>query len=370
MGNCNVSSDVMSALEDFSLPADLGFGELKVPIMYRADFRDGTWQPGELSRYANIELDPAAKVLHYAQGVFEGMKAYRVGEGRANFFRPLENLKRLNRSSARMCMIEVPEEVFMEGIGLITAYSEPFIPSGSGESLYLRPFLIGTKSNLGIGLSDSFSFIVISSPSAIYHAGHMKIQIEREACRAARGGTGAAKTGGNYAAALQSARNAQGRGYDQSLWLDPVEMKYIEELSGMNLFVLWDRVLHTPVLNGSFLAGITRDSIIQLARHRGIEVLERDIPIQEALDGIRSGAVSEVFACGTAAIVSPVSVIADADDTAYELGKVDELAADLRQSLLAIQECRAEDPFGWILQVDKKYYPENTKLVAPGVCQT
>lgn len=359
MGNYRISSDVLPALDSFSLTDNLGFGELKVPIMYRADFSEGVWQTGELLKYGNIELDPASKVLHYAQEVFEGLKAYRVGEGRANFFRPLENLKRMNLSAQRMCMIDVPEDVYMDGLGLVTAYSEPFIPKGSGESLYLRPFLIGTKSNLGMGISDTFTFIVISSPSAIYHAGNMKVQIERDACRAARGGTGAAKTGGNYAAALQSARNVQSRGYDQSLWLDPIEMKYIEELSGMNLFFLIDGVLHTPVLNGSFLAGITRDSIIALAKHRGIEVVERDIAIQEVLDGIGSGAVSEVFACGTAAIVSPVSLIADADETAYELPQVDQLAAELRQSLLAIQEGRAPDPFGWTMDIEEKYYPES-----------
>jgi len=206
-------------------------------------------------------------------------------------------------------------------------------------------------------VSDTFTFMVIASPSDIYHAGHMKIQIEREACRAARGGTGAAKTGGNYAASLQSAQNVQRRGYDQSLWLDPIEMKYIEELSGMNFFILQNGELHTPKLNGSFLAGITRDSIISLARHKGITVVERDIPIQEVLTGIQSGAVSEIFACGTAAIVSPVSVIADADGTNYTVEKVDELAATLRQSLLAIQERRETDPFSWSIEVDKKYSP-------------
>ncbi|MGB2271576.1 MAG: branched-chain amino acid aminotransferase [Pseudomonadales bacterium] len=358
MGNYQISSDVLPTLADFSLPEELGFGEVKVPIMYRADFANGEWQTAQLTPYGKIELDPAAKVLHYAQEVFEGLKAYKVGDGRPNFFRPLENLKRMNRSAERMCMIEIPEDIYMDGISLMTAYSEPFIPNGSGKSLYLRPFLIGTRSNLGMGVSDTFTFMVIASPSTIYHAGHMKIQIEREACRAARGGTGAAKTGGNYAAALQSAQNVQRRGYDQSLWLDPVEMKYIEELSGMNFFILQNGELHTPVLNGSFLAGITRDSILSLARHQGLTVIERDIPIQEVLTGIQSGAVSEIFACGTAAIVSPVSLIADADGTTYEVKKVDELAATLRQSLLAIQERREVDPFSWTAMVDNQYYPE------------
>ncbi len=357
MGNYHISSDVLPTLAKFSLPDELGFGEVKVPIMYRADFANGAWQTAELTPYANIELDPAAKVLHYAQEVFEGLKAYKVGDGRPNFFRPLENLKRMNRSAERMCMIEIPEDIYMDGIGLMTAYSEPFIPNGSGKSLYLRPFLIGTRSNLGMGISDTFTFMVIASPSTIYHAGHMKIQIEREACRAARGGTGAAKTGGNYAAALQSAQNVQRRGYDQSLWLDPIEMKYIEELSGMNFFILQNGELHTPILNGSFLAGITRDSIIALARHQGITVVERDIPIQEVLTGIQSGAVSEIFACGTAAIVSPVSLIADADGTTYEVQEVDALAATLRKTLLAIQERREVDPFSWTEEVAEKYKP-------------
>ena len=357
MANYHISSDVLPTLAEFSLPDELGFGEIKIPIMYRADYADGKWQPAKLTPYANIEIDPAAKVLHYAQEVFEGLKAYKVGDGPANFFRPLENLKRMNLSSARMCMIEIPEDIYMDGIGLMTAYSEAFIPNGSGKSLYLRPFLIGTRSNLGMGVSDTFTFMVIASPSDIYHAGHMKIQIEREACRAARGGTGAAKTGGNYAASLQSAQNVQRRGYDQSLWLDPIEMKYIEELSGMNFFILQNGELHTPQLNGSFLAGITRDSIISLARHKGITVVERDIPIQEVLTGIQSGAVSEIFACGTAAIVSPVSVIADADGTNYAVNKVDDLAATLRQSLLAIQEQREADPFSWTEKVAEHYSP-------------
>lgn len=356
MTDYSIDPQVSSILSSFSLPEKLGFGEVKVPIMYRADYADGIWKSGNLLPYGNIEIDPAAKVLHYAQEVFEGLKAYKIGENPANFFRPLENLKRINLSSKRMCMIDIPENIWMDGISLMTAYSESFIPNESGNSLYLRPFLIGTKSNLGMGISDSFTFIVIASPSTIYHAGNMKIQIERAACRAARGGTGAAKTGGNYAAALLSAQNVQRRGYDQSLWLDPIEMKYIEELSGMNFFIFQNNELHTPKLNDSFLAGITRDSLITLAKHKGIDVIERDIPIQEVLNGIESGAVNEVFACGTAAIVSPISVIADADGTAYNIKNVDCIADELRSSLLAIQERRERDPFNWTELIKNSYY--------------
>jgi len=354
-----IHSDTEKVLADFSVPQQLGFGEVKVPIMYRADYLDGEWVSAQLQPYGPIELDPAAKVLHYAQEVFEGMKAYRVEgaiETSPNFFRPLENLERMNRSADRMCMINVPESIFMDGICSITSYAEPFIPSHSGESLYLRPFLIGTKANLGMGTSNSFIFVVIASPSAIYHAGNMRVQIEREGCRAARGGTGAAKTGGNYAAALESAKRVQERGYDQSLWLDPIEMTNIEELSGMNFFVELDGALHTPMLNGSFLAGVTRDSIVKLARHKGVEVVERDLPISEVLSAIESGKATEAFACGTAAIVAPISLIADADGKEYVLKNVDSVAAMLRAELLAIQEGRAVDPCGWVVPLEVGQY--------------
>lgn len=368
MSRYSIHPDTKKALSTFSVPEDLGFGAVKVPIMYRADYLDGHWVSAELQPYGPIELDPAAKVLHYAQEVFEGLKAYKVDgaidPNRANFFRPLENLARMNRSADRMCMISVPESIYMDGISSVTAFSEPFIPNCSGESLYLRPFLIGTKSNLGMGVSNSFIFIVIASPSAIYHSGNMRVQIERAGCRAARGGTGAAKTGGNYAAALQSAKQVQARGYDQSLWLDPINMENIEELSGMNFFVELDGALHTPVLNGSFLAGVTRDSIVALARYQGIEVIERDLPIAEVIEAIQSGRATEAFACGTAAIVAPISLIADADGTEYKLQNVDNVAAKLRGDLLAIQEGRAEDPFGWVMPLDSAYYPSAELSVA------
>lgn len=355
MSNYSIDPVVFDALDAFELPEKLGFGRVKSPVMYRANCVDGEWQPGEVSLYGPISIDPAAKVLHYAQEVFEGLKAYRVGDGAPNFFRPLKNQQRLAFSARRMVMPEVPPEVFMEGISLITGLSERFIPTKTGESLYLRPFLIGMTGELGMAPSSEYAFMVIASPSEAYHAGHMRVLIEREGCRAAVGGTGAAKTGGNYAAATLSAKRTQARGYHQSLWLDPVERKNVEELSGMNLFALIDGKLHTPKLTPTFLEGITRDSIIDLARHLGHEVVERTIPIEELLQDIRAGRCTEVFACGTAAIVSPVSVIADSDDTAYELPAVDQLAAQLRSKLLQIQEGRCEDPFDWIVELEDQY---------------
>ena len=357
MADLYIDPSIDTLLNNFTMPDQLGFGVVKSPVMYRADFANGEWQQGQLLPYGPIEIDPAAKVLHYAQEVFEGQKAYCVSSERAQFFRPLENMKRLNRSCERMEMQTVSERVFMEGISTVTAYSEKLIPRCSGESLYLRPFLFGTQSNLGMGVSDTFVFMVIASPSAIYHSGNMRVLIERDACRAARGGTGAAKTGGNYAAALQSARRTQAKGFDQSLWLDPANMRDIEELSGMNFFALIGNELHTPRITGSFLSGITRDSIITLAKSQGVTVVERDMPINELLPQIRNGECVEAFACGTAAIVSPISVIADADGQEYQLAQVDQTAAELRSALLALQEGRAEDPFGWTQPIADEFYP-------------
>ena len=356
MSNFSIDPVVFDALASFKTPEQLGFGRVKSPVMYRANCIDGEWQAGEVGLYAPISVDPAAKVLHYAQEVFEGLKAYRVGERKPNFFRPLKNQQRMAFSARRMVMPEVPPEVFMEGISAITGLSKDLIPVKSGESLYLRPFLIGMTGELGMAPSSEYAFLVIASPSQAYHAGHMKVLIEREGCRAAVGGTGAAKTGGNYAAATLSAKRTQARGYHQSLWLDPVKRENVEELSGMNLFALIDGELHTPELTPTFLEGITRDSVIDLAKHLGHQVVERTIPIEELLQDIRNGRCTEVFACGTAAIISPVSVIADADDTAYELPQVDDLAATLRSRLLDIQERRSEDPFGWVVELEDEYY--------------
>ena len=340
---------------------NLGFGKVFAPIMYRADYSNGQWGDGSIVEYGVVEIDPAAKVLHYAQSAFEGLKAYSAQPDKVpNFFRPEKNLERLNRSTDRSCMPEVPAHLFYEGIHAMTQLCESLIPSKSGQSLYLRPFIYGTQAELGMAVSDSYTFLVMASPSDVYHSGDMRLLVERNSCRSVKGGTGSVKVGANYLMALQSARRIKSMGFDQSLWLDPVNMTNVEELSGMNLFFVVNGKIITPELNESFLPGVTRDSIIQLARHLGYDLTERTVTIEEVLPLIEAGDCTEVFSCGTAAIVSSVCCIGDGfdDNTTYDLPAEHPVAQQLRKELLAIQEGSAEDVLGWIVPVDRKYLPK------------
>ncbi|MBW2942644.1 branched-chain amino acid aminotransferase [Zhongshania aquimaris] len=341
-----IASGVLPVLKQFTLPEALGFGRVMAPIMYRAQFRNGGWQAAQVLPYEAISIDPAAKVLHYAQEVFEGLKAYRHSDNNVSLFRPLENWKRFNRSADRMCMPAVPESIFMDGVSAVSSLMAKHIPAKPGQSLYLRPFMIGVDASLGLAASLDNDFYVIASPSEVYQQGSFKVMIERQDCRAALGGTGNVKVGGNYAAALAAGRRVQAAGFDQSLWLDPAEHRYIEELSGMNVFALINGALHTPSLSGSILPGITRDSVLQLARLSGVEVIERSIDINELLEAVVSGECSEVFACGTAAVITPISIIADGD-IRYEFKAGNPFATQLHTLLTDIQEGRGEDVFNW-----------------------
>ncbi|MFV8783816.1 branched-chain amino acid aminotransferase [Microbulbifer sp. SA54] len=346
-----IQPEAIASLRGFELPERLGFGTVMAPVMFRARFQDGRWSDGELIPYGPLALDPAAKVLHYAQTCFEGMKAYRNGS-RVRLFRPERNAARMAHSARRLCMPPVTESLFLDGVRTMAAYCANLIPASSGESLYIRPFLIGTQPDLSVTASRAYEFYVIASPSEAYHAGNMRLWIEREDSRAAVGGTGDAKVGGNYAASLLSVSRLKERGYDQSLWLNPGNRHTVDELSGMNFFAVMDGALHTPALNGSILEGITRDSILTLARELGLEVHERDIDIDDLLKLVESGTCSEAFACGTAAIVSPISELGD-DERRYRLKQAPGPVAErLRAALLDIQEGRADDRFGWMQAVD------------------
>ena len=345
---------LQSLVDCFELPEKIGFGNVMVPVMYKAEYCNGQWSEGEMLPYGPISLDPAAKVLHYAAEVFEGLKAYWVDSTTPQLFRPECNFQRLNASAERMCMPALPEALFMNGICSVTRLCQTLIPRKSGTSLYLRPFMIATEPDLSMSVSSRYAFYVIASPSEVYHAGSMKVLVERRSSRAAHGGVGAAKTGGNYAAALQAGHRCVEQGYDQILWLNSRRPDVIDELSGMNFFAVMDGTLHTPTLNGSILPGITRASLLTLAAHMGLKVYEREMNINDLFELMASGTCTEAFACGTAAIISPISLIGDADGKCCPLMLKDDaesLALTLRERLLNIQEGRVEDPFGWIVPV-------------------
>ncbi|TLY67663.1 MAG: branched-chain amino acid aminotransferase [Gammaproteobacteria bacterium] len=351
MSDHDIAPGVPAALERFVLPEKLGFGAVNAPVMFSAEWRDGQWQRGTLLPYGPIEVWPGSRALQYAELIFEGLKAYKVGQPRPNLFRAADNCRRMERSAKRLSMPLVPETLFSQGIEAVTRACAPFIPGRSGHSLYLRPFLYGTESGYMLRNSHSFRFMVIANPVESYATGAPTVAIERSEVRAARGGIGAAKAAANYAASLRASSAALERGHTVALWLDAAEHRYIQELSGMNFFAVIDGELHTPELDGAILPGITRDSLLTLARHLGYVVHERAIEIDELLSQIEDRHCSELFACGTAAIVMPIAALAEPDERAYRPARTDEVASRLRAALLAIQERRAPDPFGWTREV-------------------
>lgn len=347
MSAYDIDPGVRAAIADFKLPERLGFGDINAPVMFEADWRDGAWQRGRLRPYGPIEVWPGSRALQYAELVFEGLKAYRVERSRPNLFRADANCRRMMRSAARLSMPTVPEELFFQGITAVTQACSEIMPTQSGRSLYLRPFLYGTESGYMLRNSRTFRFMVIANPVEAYASGAMKVTIERAEVRAAFGGIGEAKAAANYAASLRASNAAVVSGRTVALWLDGSEHRYLQELSGMNIFAVMNGELHTPELDGAILPGITRDSLLTLARSLGYQVHERRIALDEVLEGIGSGCCSELFACGTAAIVSGIALLADGDGREYVLSQTDVVAKRLRESLLAIQERRAPDPFGW-----------------------
>lgn len=347
MSDYDIDPGVPEAIERFELPETLGFGPVEAPVMFEAEWRDGRWERGRLLPYGPIELLPGARALQYGELVFEGMKAYRVGQSRPNFFRPDANCRRLQRSASRMSMAAVPEALFFQGISAVANACSSIMPTQSGRSLYLRPFLFGTESGYMLRNSRTFRFMVIGNPVETYASGSMQVVIERAEVRATVGGLGEAKASANYAASLRASNAAVAQGRTVALWLDGSEHRYLQELSGMNIIVVLDGELHTPELDGAILAGITRDSLLVLARSLGLKVHERRISLDEVLEGIESGRCAEMFACGTAAIVAPIAVLAEVDGREYQLRQTDVVAKHLREALLAIQERRAPDPFGW-----------------------
>ena len=309
------------------------------------------WQNHRVEAYGPISLDPAAAVLHYAQEVFEGMKAYRHDDGSIYTFRPQANAARMNKSAHRMALPALDEQVFIESLEQLVAVDRAWVPAGEGEALYLRPFMFATEAFLGVRPAKETSYRVIASPAGNYFGGELKpvrIWVSRDYNRSAPGGTGAAKTGGNYAGSLLPQQQAAEKGCDQVLFLDPMHDNAIEELGGMNVFLVTnDGRLLTPALTGTILEGITRSSVIQLAKDRGLTVEERRITLDEWERGVEAGTITEVFACGTAAVITPIGELVDGEKIIASTG-TGEVTQAIREELLGIQTGRVEDRHGWM----------------------
>ena len=340
-------SDVADLLAAYELPDKLTFGTELAPVMYRAEYLDGAWQPGSLVPFADIPVNPAATALQFGQQAFEGMKAYRGADARPLLFRPEMNWRRFVRSAERLLMPPVPADLFADALSLLATSLAHVIPGGRGQSLYLRPTMFGLDPHFAVKGSDRFLFVTIASPSDAYFSQAIRVLIERDNCRAASGGTGAVKVGGNYAASLLANQQCIERGFDQSLWLDPDARQNIEELSAMNFMAVIDGALHSPAPSGSLLEGVTRDSLLHLAEHIGIEAKSATMPVAELLRDIEAGRCTELFACGTGAIVVPIKAIGDVDGSEWVLPEIGNVSTMLRDALLDIQAGSAEDVFGW-----------------------
>ena len=340
---------VTDLLKKYRLPERIPFGTELAPVMFRADYRNGTWNSGELVPFGPVPVNPASTALQFAQQAFEGMKAYRSAGKSPVLFRPNLNWRRFARSAARLKMPEVPAKLFAEALAVVTTSLAHVIPGGRGQSLYLRPTIFGLDPHFAVKGSDNFVFLLLASPSDAYYSEPIRIMVERKDCRAASGGTGAEKVGGNYAASLLANENCVAHGFDQSLWLDPSTRKNIEELSAMNFMAVIDDELHTPALSGSLLDGVTRNSLLIIARELGMKTSERVMPVDDLFRDIRVGRCKELFACGTGAIVAPIGTIGEADQTKLDLPVVGQTSSLLRDALLDIQERRKPDPFGWVV---------------------
>ena len=354
----HITVNALPDAERGTCPEELTFGAAFADHMFTQHYHAGTgWADATIGPLQNLSLHPAAAVLHYSQEIFEGLKAYRREDGGVNLFRPDANAARFNRSAARMEMPTVDPELHVEALRRLVALDERWVPARDGASLYLRPAMIATSTKLGLGAAADYLHFIISSPVGPYFAtgfDPVSVDVSDTLRRAVKGGVGAAKTGGNYAASLKASEAAARDGFTQVLWLDAIEGRYVEEVGAMNIFFVYDgEELVTPELSGSILGGITRDSILQLAPELGYRAAEARIDIHTVVEDIEAGRITEVFGAGTAAVVSPVGQLRYQGRVhAVNDNRSGPVAARLLQSLTDIQYGRAEDPFGWVVPVE------------------
>ena len=334
----------------------LGFGKIFTDHMFMMDYNKETgWTNARIVPFENLSIHPASTVLHYGSEIFEGLKAYRRADSKVQLFRPIENIRRMNRSAERLCLPEIPEEDALEALLKFVEVEQDWTPHSEGTSLYLRPFLFGNDESLGVHAVSNATFIIIASPVGSYYAegiNPVKIMIEDEDVRAVKGGTGYAKCGGNYAASNRAGERAAQQGYSQVLWLDGVERKYIEEVGAMNVMFKIDGEIVTPMLSGSILPGITRMSCLEVLRKEGYNVSERLISIDELEDAMKNGKLEEAWGCGTAAVISPIGELCY-KGVKYTVnnGEIGETTQHLYDTLTGIQWGKLEDEFSWVVEL-------------------
>ncbi|MBE6826024.1 MAG: branched-chain amino acid aminotransferase [Oscillospiraceae bacterium] len=341
-------------------PADetkLGFGHIFTDHMFIMNYDTGLgWHDARIVPFGDITLSPAAMCLHYGQEIFEGLKAYRTADGSVQLFRPEENFKRMNVSCDRMVIPPINEADVLEALKTLVKLEEDWVPHTEGASLYIRPYIFATDPYVGVRPADHYMFVIILSPSGAYYStglNPVKIYVEKKYVRAVRGGTGFAKTAANYAISLKGQQEAHDQDYEQVLWLDGVEQKYVEEVGSMNIFFVIDGEVITPELTGSVLPGITRKSVLQLCESWGMKVSERRISIDEVAKAYDEGKLDEVFGTGTAAVISPVGHLKWGDKV-MEIGgnKIGPISQRIYDTMTGIQWGTIEDPFGWIVKID------------------
>lgn len=335
-----------SRLAEFDFE-NIVFGTNPTDHIFLAEFRNGEWGNPRIEPFRDLTLSPMALCLHYGQTVFEGFKAYKLADGNISIFRPYKHHSRLNKSLDRMCMPPIPEELFMDAVHSLVALEQGWVPDRPDASLYLRPFVIATEPRLGVKVSDEYLFGIIAMPMANYYDTNLKVKVETEFVRAVEGGTGAAKCGGNYGAAFYPTQKAKEQGFDQVLWTDGKHNEYIEESGTMNVVFIIDGSLITPPLSGSILDGVTRDSILTLAKDAGIKIEERKISYKELEDAFRSGKKIEAFGVGTAAVISPIEMIGIHGKEYYPDVSEHAVLYQLKTLLQDIRKGVAEDKYSW-----------------------
>lgn len=358
MSNQNISVTLSSTRRQKPEDEKLVFGKVFTDHMFVMDYSgEKGWHDPRIIPYQPIQIEPSAMVFHYGQTVFEGLKAYSA-DGNILLFRPERNFKRMNQSNDRLVIPRIDEALVLEGLKKLIRVDYEWLPKLEGTSLYIRPFIIATEPSLGVHPASQYKFIIIMCPVGSYYnegVHPVKIAVESKYVRAVAGGTGTAKTAGNYAASLKAQEVAEESGYSQVLWLDGVEKKYIEEVGSMNIFFKINGTVVTPALNGSILEGVTRNSIIELLKYWNIPVEERKISMEEVYQAYKDGVLEEVFGTGTAAVISPVGELFwNNEKMVVNGGETGELSMKLYNTLTAIQVGKAPDPFGWVVKVEQQ----------------